>query len=79
MISPDAKNYRFNMALDIKQTIKISKNISIIDKDGTIFPLFWEQFNTIADKVDKTNHLNMYDISQLAYVSTQMGLVGLQT
>jgi hypothetical protein len=37
----------FNMALDVRQTIKLARSISIIDKNKEKFPTFWHQFLSV--------------------------------
>jgi hypothetical protein len=58
------------MALDIKQSLKLAKTISILDHDQSKYPVFWDQFRKIIDV--KTEGLKVAELAQLAYVFTQI-------
>ena len=66
----------FDMALDVKQAVKLAKTLSILDSAQTKYPVFWYEFYCLLRPekliLEGKNRLGLHDVSQIAYVLTQM-------
>ena len=62
----------FNMELDLRNSIKLAKTISILDRDQSKYPIFWSQFQKIIGSQSAASNrvVSLSEIASLAYVLT---------
>ena len=62
----------FNMELDLRNSIKLAKTISILDRDQSKYPIFWTQFQKIISSQSAASNrvVSLSEIASLAYVLT---------
>lgn len=60
------------MELDLRNSIKLAKTISILDRDQSKYPIFWTQFQKIIGSQSAASNrvVSLSEIASLAYVLT---------